>query len=146
MPPMPDQTHVNGTTNRAIQERVVAPVRNPSARCSNQAPFGGAVRSGAALAEPPTSSENAKVLPQRRQRAISVDTLMSSIAIDDRHSGHAASMSTEGCHMVSSGSNTAIVSIVVKFAHRSIPASNPRISSLVMTEAILSCMYLRVIS
>src|ERR1700687_5629222 len=59
MPPndMPDHTQVNGTTKRTIQERVVAPVRNPSANCSNQAPFGGAVRSGAALDETSTCSE-----------------------------------------------------------------------------------------
>jgi hypothetical protein len=103
---MSDHTHVNGTKRRAIQERVVAPVRNPSASCSNQASFGGAVRSGATPAEPPTGSENEKVLPQRRQRAMWVATFMSSIAIVDRHSAQTESISREGCHRVSCGSNT----------------------------------------
>src|ERR1700677_170685 len=119
MPPndMPDHTHVNGTTRRAIQERVVAPVRSPSASCSNKAPFGGAVRSGATPAEPPTSSENEKVLPQRRQRAMSVATFMSSIAIVDRHSGQTESISREGCHRVSCGSNTWVARSLIRKAY-----------------------------
>jgi len=85
---MPAQTHVNGTRNRAIQDRVAAPTRKPFGSCSNQAPRGGELSSAPPAGErPPTISENEKVLSQLRQSAMSVETLMSSIAISDRQEG-----------------------------------------------------------
>ena len=95
---IPDHAHVNGMKKTAIHERVVAPTQNPSGKGSNQAPGGGELRS-APLAEPPsTISEKRKVLPQARQSARSVETLISSIAIADLHDGHMVFMKRQLCH------------------------------------------------
>src|ERR1700678_4270442 len=90
----PAQTQVNGTINTAAHERVVAPTRNPSGNCSKNAPGGGELRSGPLDETSPAISENRKVLPQARQSARSVDTLMSSTAIADRHAGQIVLMRT----------------------------------------------------
>jgi len=90
---IPAHTHANGTRNSAIHDRVDAPTRNPQGNCSNQTPLGGALRSGPAVAESPTISENENVFPQLRQSARSVETFTSSIAIVDRHDGQATFMS-----------------------------------------------------
>ncbi len=82
----PDQTQVKGTIKSAVQVRVVAPAVNPSGSGWYQVPCGGEFRSTEAnelpLKEiPPMISERRKVFPQARQRATSVETLMSSVAI-----------------------------------------------------------------
>src|SRR5579862_434767 len=97
MPPSdpPDHTQVKGTMKIANQFRVVAPARKPSGKGSNQAPEGGEPGSIEDEGTAPMISESRKVLPQERQRATSVATLMSSGAMRDRQDGQMTSMEFE---------------------------------------------------
>lgn len=102
----PDQMQVNGTMKSAIQLRVLAPAENPSGSGLYQAPDGGELRSTAPvggtiedireprmLLVPPRASEMWKVLPQERQSATSVETLMSPVAMAARQVGQVICMS-----------------------------------------------------
>src|SRR5215831_6660939 len=98
--------------NSAIQLRVVAPAVNPSPAGSYQAPSGGEFKStgpeGAANDErtedstppPPTISDSRNVLPQARQSATSVATLISAVAISARHDGQETFMNAQLCHTI----------------------------------------------
>jgi hypothetical protein len=105
----PDQTQVKGTMKSATKLRVVAPDVNPSAAASYHAPAGGEFRStgpeGGTIEEtsddrrllvPPKASEMWNVFPHERQRATSVETLMSSVAIFARQEGQVICMKFEG--------------------------------------------------
>jgi len=108
---------VKGTRNSAAALRVVAPAVNPSAKGVYQAPDGGALRStgpdGGTTEEmsdarmvlvPPRISETWQVLPQARQRATSVETLISSVAILARQVGQVICMKLgELCHRTGGG-------------------------------------------
>src|SRR3984957_10826370 len=95
----PAQTQVKGTMKSAIQLRVVAPAVKPSATGVYQAPEGGECRSMDEDGIAPMISERRKVLPQERQSATSVDTLMSPAAIFARQEGQMTSMdSGKLCH------------------------------------------------
>src|SRR6185436_6276121 len=91
MPPIdpPDQTQANGTRKKAIGWRVETPSSKPFPRRVSQVPLGGRERS-TGVDEVATASEKLEVVPQRRQRAISVETFTSASGISALQLGQIA--------------------------------------------------------
>src|SRR6185436_11891006 len=91
MPPIdpPDQTQANGTRKKAIGWRVETPSSKPFPRRVSQVPLGGRERS-TGVDEVATASEKLEVTPQRRQRAISVETFTSASGISALQLGQIA--------------------------------------------------------